>query len=218
MARAYRLAALRAENVAGRLRHQLWQLAHGGVPQLPEAVRADRDAAYYRDLHEGDAHYRANNWLVPELGRIVAAKPASVLEIGSGNGRFLRAVAPHVDRVIGLDWAAQEEGAELPPNATLRTADVLAADLPAVDLVCSADVLEHIAPAALPGLIHRIHATAPLNYHVLACYDDRHSHLTVMSPGEWLALFLTAAPGYDIRDLRVRRGKADALICVIANF
>src|SRR5688572_31260416 len=33
----------------------------------------------------------------------------TVIEIGCGNGRFLRALAPYARKVIGIDWARRSE-------------------------------------------------------------------------------------------------------------
>lgn len=179
-----------------------------------------RDAAYYQKFHNEAPGYRTNNWLTDHLNEILAVKPKSILELGCGNGHFLRAAAPHAERIIGLDWAKSDLLNALPANVEFMQRDITADPLPKADVIASADVLEHLAPEAVHQVMTRLHEAGDKQYHVIACYDDGHSHLTVMSPAYWLALFRQHSSRHRIRDLqaRPRNEKTARLVAVIANF
>lgn len=184
----------------------------------PTTVAQDLSSAYYQEVHETNPAYQTNSWLVPEMERILGAGPRSILEVGCGNGRFVAAVAGRVESVTGVDWARSPHFVDLPANASFRQLDVTRDDLPPADLVCSGDVLEHFAPDGIRGVLARIHAAGRFQYHVIACYHDNHSHLTVAKPGVWLALFRENGPGYRIRDITFRKNNPERPICIVANF
>jgi 2-polyprenyl-3-methyl-5-hydroxy-6-metoxy-1,4-benzoquinol methylase len=173
---------------------------------------------YYQSLHDRDVGYRTNNWLVGELDAILARQPRSLVELGCGNGHFLRAAAPHINEVIGVDWAKSPQLDNLPDNVRFMQSDITKADLPQADIACSADVIEHFSPDTIGMVISALRKAAPLQYHVIACYHDGHSHLTVMDPGSWLYVFRTCDPSFRLREIRLRRNNPKQMICVIANF
>jgi SAM-dependent methyltransferase len=174
---------------------------------------------YYQKLHEENRAYQSNNWLIPEMDRLLACAPKSVVEVGCGNARFLKAVAPHVETAIGLDWAVSPMIGALPDNVTVQRADVTKDDIPHADLICSGDVLEHFKPEVIKDVAARLHARARNNFHVIACYDDGHSHLTVMEPEAWLALFQEIDPAYKLERTWIRRKqKPNDKVCLICNF
>jgi predicted SAM-dependent methyltransferase len=84
--------------------------------------------------------------------------------------------------------------------------------------VCSADVLEHIPGSAIDSVISKLTRAGRLQFHVIACYDDGHSHLAVYSPATWLALFRRHLPEAYIFDIKPRFDDPNRLICVISNF
>jgi SAM-dependent methyltransferase len=176
------------------------------------------NSSYYQHVHQTNEAYKDNNWLISEMDAILSARPASVLEVGCGNGRFLSAVKDRVDRVVGVDWAASPILEELGLSDHFEQRDITWEDLPKVDLVCSADVLEHIAPKLLPSTLRRLHMAGAEQYHVIACYDDGHSHLTVMEPHMWLLAFRAISKRYRIVDIRLRRDDVFQPVCVIATF
>lgn len=173
---------------------------------------------YYQGLHERDTGYRTNNWLVPELPRLGAAAAGTIVEIGCGNGRFLRAAAAVAAQVIGVDFARSPLLADLPEKVRFVQADVVRDELPRGDLCCSADVLEHFQAADVLAVLARLHAIAIHQYHLIACYDDGHSHATIASPAIWLAMFRSLSPAYRIADIRPRRNDPRQIVCVIANY
>lgn len=174
-------------------------------------------AADYQRLHDGDVGYQNNNWLVDHAAIIETARPGTIVEVGCGNGQFLRAIAGRVGNVVGLDWARSPLLGHLPANVTFQATNVLVDAIPRGDLCCSADVLEHFEPHALPGLLKKLHESAPINYHVIACYDDGHSHCAVLHPGQWLGLFRSLDASYEIAAIIPRRGRPDQVVCVITN-
>jgi SAM-dependent methyltransferase len=174
--------------------------------------------AYYQRIHEINNAYKLNNWLVPEIESILSISPRSILEVGCGNGRFLAAVSGRVDRVIGIDWARSPILDEIGGPVIFERADITRDALPKADIVCSADVLEHIAPDLLQSTVQRLHRAGFHQYHVIACYDDGHSHLSIMEPEAWLGLFKALSPKYQIIDIRQRANNPSRVICVIATF
>jgi SAM-dependent methyltransferase len=176
---------------------------------------------YYKMLHDTARGYQENNWLVSEIDNLLGADPHSVLEIGCGNGRFLvEAKNRGVSQIMGVDWVRSPMLAELGVEDLVQLCDITKDELPRADLVCSADVLEHLAPASLPSTLARIHAAGRLQYHVIACYDDGHSHLSVMPPADWLHRFRKLSPTYQLLAVRRRPGNHKTLheICVISNY
>ena len=211
-----------------RLRHALdnlftpsyTRLHHGPVAATPSSIRypAATTWAYYQNVHQTNGAYKANNWLISEIDALLSVEPKSILEVGCGNGRFLAAIRDRVERVIGVDWAKSPVLEELGVSNVFQLRDVTRDELPCADLVCSADVLEHIAPDLLRPALHRIHEAGREQYHVIACYDDGHSHLSIMGPNAWLLEFHAISERYRVIDVRPRRGDPAQLICVISTF
>ena len=54
---------------------------------------------YYQKLHDSEGGGYQANWLLSEEARLVSCAPRSLVEIGFGNGRFLRQVADKVESV-----------------------------------------------------------------------------------------------------------------------
>ncbi|QKV18816.1 class I SAM-dependent methyltransferase [Oricola thermophila] len=167
-----------------------------GVRKRVIDERNDLDADYYQGLHEKNAAYQTNNWLVDQerLATLIAGK--TVMELGCGNGRFTAKAAKTAAHVHGVDWARSPQFDDSPDNVTFVQADALKAELPKADVACSGDVLEHFRPEDIPALVRKLHASAPVNYHVIACYDDKHSHLTVKPKEWWLEQFAVHDPNY----------------------
>lgn len=172
---------------------------------------------YYDRLHKEAALYQQNNWMLSEKDIVLANNPKSILEIGCGNGLFAKAVAPFVDAVFAVDWARSPLLRELGENITFLQKDAITDPLPQADLVCSADVLEHFKPSDVPVLLRKLADSAQKQHHVIACYDDGHSHLSVMPPGAWLACFWAIDPSFRLVDVRIRRSDVRQLVCVISN-
>jgi SAM-dependent methyltransferase len=186
----------------------------------PLAIRYPKATAatYYEEVHQTNDAYKLNNWLISEIEMLLSMKPTSVLEVGCGNGRFLAALKGRVEQIKGVDWAASPVLAELGVLEHFELCDITRDDLPEADLICSADVLEHIAPNLLQPTLERLDRAGREQYHVIACYDDGHSHLTIMEPHAWLLAFQAVSKRYQLIDIRPRRGDAAQSICVIASF
>jgi SAM-dependent methyltransferase len=184
----------------------------------PARYPAAAASSYYQQIHQTNDAYKINNWLVSEVDAILSMAPKSVLEVGCGNGRFLAAIRDRVDRAIGVDWAKSPILDELGLSGHFDLRDITRDELPRADLVCSADVLEHIAPDLLQPTLHRLHKAGREQYHVIACYDDGHSHLSIMEPDAWLKAFRAISHRYQIIDVRRRRDDPAQTICVIGTF
>ncbi|MDZ7824296.1 MAG: class I SAM-dependent methyltransferase [Ahrensia sp.] len=128
--------------------------------------------------------------------RLIAGK--TVMELGCGNGRFTKVASQSAKMVYGLDWARSNLFDDSFENVIFVQSDALKADFPKVDVACSGDVLEHFKPDDVPNLIQKLHESAEINFHVIACYDDKHSHLTIQPKEWWLAQFQKLDPAYKL--------------------
>lgn len=180
-----------------------------------------KDAEYYQALHDNDIGYQTNNWLVDELGEILKFNPTSILELACGNGKFLDIVSKHVANVNGCDWAVSPKLLKVlrhNPNIKFHKQN-LYESMPNCesDMVVSADFLEHIDPNKLVDVLTNIDRHSSKALHKIACYDDGHSHLTIISPDEWLALFNQVNPEYKILKTEVRPGPIKKEMVVIVK-
>lgn len=175
---------------------------------------------YYQKKHDTSIGYQNNNWLISEIDNLLSVNPISVVEIGCGNGKFLAEVKQRgVSKITGLDWAHSPMLASLGVKDLVHLCDITKDDIPSADLVCSADVLEHISPTRLAGTLSRIHRAGRHQYHVIACYDDGHSHLSIMPPEQWLKHFRQISSEYCLLDVHARPGKRHPeTVCIISNF
>ena len=105
------------------------------------------------------------------------------------------------------------------PNVRFEQVDALAwRPTERYDVVASADFLEHLPPASLPAALREFHGFGAHHYHRIACYDDGHSHLSILAPDEWVALFEAAAPGaYRLLSDEPRKGDAAKRVVTIGT-
>lgn len=184
---------------------------------LPQDKHDVLQPEYYEKLHAENVGYKENNWLVEYLPALLKTGARHLVEVGCGNGKFLRDAAPAIDQITGCDWV---ETATLPldrPNVGFRQIDLMKDAVPNGDIVCSADVLEHMPVESVPKVLDTLISAAPLQFHVIACYDDGHSHLSVFDPSTWLALFRRVIPDAWLFDVSPRYNDSSRLICVITN-
>ena len=186
------------------------------IPGQPHRPDAALDSSFYTRQHE-DTEYRRNNWLLDQLTILKAIAPETVIEIGCGNGRFLTAVAPYAATVVGIDWAPSPELLDLPDNVSVLRRDVVTEPIPRGDLVCSADVLEHFAPRDVDLVVSKLVAAGPYQHHVIACYDDGHTHLSIVPPVGWLAVFRKHCSTAYLADVHYRRNDPHQIVCTISN-
>lgn len=144
-----------------------------------------QDAAYYCKAHHSIAGYRENNWMTPFARPLRAVGLNSIVECAVGNGEFAELMAPHVKTYWALDWASSHLVPYSTPNVRYMHWDAYKDEVPSADLACSADFLEHIREEDLDRVLKKILEAALRQFHVIACYDDFHSHLTVQDPDWW---------------------------------
>lgn len=176
--------------------------------------RKGMSAAYYESMHLKSEDYKKHNWLLASKDRIDLAGTKRLVELGAGNCGFSTYAATAVEKVFALDWALSPPG-PLPSNVEMVTCDITAAPIPDADVCCSADFFEHIAPSDLHKLVRKISNAARGHFHVIACYDDAHSHLTIMPPGAWLGLFKRVSPDFELSSLHCRRDDPRQVVCTI---
>jgi SAM-dependent methyltransferase len=176
-----------------------------------------RGRDYYRGLHGSDPAYIENNWLLRYKNVLIDLKPQSILEVGCGNAKFLEYALDKVPKLYGIDWAISSKLITQFPEITFLNEDIRIAALPKVDLVCSADVMEHIHPDDIEHVLKKLHSKSDKSFHVIACYNDGHSHLTIMPPDAWLELFNQIGEGYTIRDIRKKQDLDGREIVVITR-
>jgi SAM-dependent methyltransferase len=183
------------------------------------------DASYYQNLHDTNQAFLVNNWLMAELAQLrkSAKGTRSILELGCGNGRFLEAAASHWELVTGVDWAKSpylENVLLAKNNVSFVQADISTLKLDQdYGLIVSADFLEHLPTHLLPGVIAESLRAGRFNFHKIACYDDGHSHLSILPPESWLALFHAHPAGRSMRitSEEARKGNRDNLVITISN-
>jgi SAM-dependent methyltransferase len=172
---------------------------------------------YYQNLHETDCNFIKNNWLVDDFDTILGTNPNVILELGCGNGKFARKASQYCEKVIAVDWAKSPSLEGLPCNVEFLQRDISADSLPQADLTCSADFLEHLPFNILHQTISKIVKSSPCGYHKIACYDDGHSHLSIMPVWKWLNLFLEFGHDYKLLDVEFRRGCLEKQVITIGN-
>lgn len=177
------------------------------------------NSSYYQGLHDFSKQFQSNNWLLEHIDILKQVK-GPILEIGCGNGEFITEAAKYSSHVTGLDWAKSPELGALPQNAEFIEGDATKFNFGAhnkYDLICSADVLEHFPVPSLKVLLDKVTEAAKHNFHVVACYDDGHSHITVHPPEWWLELFRSYDQNYRLQDRWFRVGKGTNECCIITN-
>jgi len=182
--------------------------------------RATLDAAYYQALHDTHPAFQNNNWLTQDLEVLKSWPGQSIAELGCGNGRFLEQAADRWARVVGVDWARSpvlDEVIGRKANVSFVQADILSwTPEESFDVVASADFLEHLPTAELPGALQRFHSFGRRHYHRIACYDDGHSHLSIYPPEWWMETFDRVAPGaYRLLSREARKGDQSKLVITV---
>ncbi|MDG1096979.1 MAG: hypothetical protein P8N23_05110 [Methylophilaceae bacterium] len=155
----------------------------------------------YDELHRG-AGYTTNNWAFDLLleKEMIASK--SVFEFGAGNGKFLTYLMKYGRKVAGLDLINPKKLSYI----TTGSVDMFdEKNLVNVDLAYSADFLEHLDYKQLSSLLCKISSVKIPNIHIIACYHDDVSHLSVYEPHEWAYIFSKFFTHVEIRNVNWRR-------------
>ena len=131
----------------------MW-LRDAGNPLVRGAVGA---LARVNARHPWSHNDHFHGWVLRRLP--VAGRTA--VDIGCGRGGLVRALAPHVERVVGIDSDAEMRRAARACTSDLPNVRIVAGDLADVhepiDLVTMIAVLHHLdAPAALAQIADRL--------------------------------------------------------------
>lgn len=182
-----------------------------------------QDAEYYSQAHRNLEGYRVNNWMMPFARPLRMLGVDSVIECACGNGEFSEVFARHVRTYWAMDWAASPLLPHSTPGFRHLRWDAYTDTLPQADLLCSADFLEHIREGELDNVLSRMLTAAPRQFHVVACYDDSHSHLTIEPPEWWLDRLrhvsaLNGDTGADWQLLDWSRRNPERPVAVVCNF
>ena len=167
-------------------------------------------------MHISDKGYNENNWLLTDIPDILSLSPKTVLEVGAGNLRSARKLASNGFPVIAVDWINLNEKS-LPERLVYKKLDLLTDSLPIADLVCSADVLEHIPAENIFSVVEKLVNNSRIGYLKIACYDDGHSHLTLISPLQWLDIFKRFDMSYYIKSIEFRKENLAYPVVIITN-
>lgn len=213
----WRLQALASSGMLAGVRRMLGYPPPQPQPSLPPDVRSAPDQSCYADFYSTLDAYKSNNWLVSYLPTLATQKAGRVTEVGCGNGQFLRLAAEVFDEVVGADWVQTDTLPLEMINVRFVRTNLIEDPVPPADLVCSASVLEHIPGASIDSAIRKLTQAGPLQFHVIACYDDDHNHVAVYPPATWLALFWRHLPDAYIFDIKPQLDNPNRLICVITN-
>ena len=181
-----------------RLKLLLRKRSSGVDPSLRESGAPTNK--YYQNLHDKSKAYNQNNWLLGMPEFEMHCEQKRVGEIGCGNGMFSKHISQTASDVFAFDWAKNKQMDVLPPNVSFVGGNILEADLSnfSLDIIVSGDVLEHFTKKDLSILIPKLVQSAEKNFHVIACFDDGHSHLTVESADWWLNEFQRHGEGYHL--------------------
>lgn len=203
------------EDAIASLINSYYRTKHG---QVSDKYIDSFNAKYYQQQHESNPAFSTNNWLVEEIPQILCCKPAVISELACGNGKFSKQIARYCKKVYAIDWAKSPILEPLPYNVEYICINIVDAPLPHSDLCCSADFLEHLPTASLDNTIKKIVDSANAGYHKIACYDDGHSHLSILPPWEWMRMFAVhGGDDYQVAKVEFRRGDPTQVVIVISN-
>lgn len=107
------------------------------------------------------------NWAIPSKSCVPIVdwiwftfRPSSVVDVGCGDGAFLRRFRTHGCRTIGLDQRAHVSGVDDFRSVDLRSLDICA--IPSAAIALCAEVAEHIPRKHSETLVRRLCEAAPL--------------------------------------------------------
>lgn len=183
-----------------------------GIKYRPIDARRDIGFDYYERLHKSSRAYGSNNWLLDQHELIKHISNKSVFELGCGNGAFSSLAASRAKMVYAADWALSDKFPARQENLAFLLCDATKIDFPKSDISCSGDVLEHFDEETVQKIIGKLISSCKYGYHVIACYDDGHSHLCVKSPEWWEEIFKRHDTSYRLHEVTDRNGCISATV------
>lgn len=185
-----------------------------GVVRTSSPRDRNVDANYYQVLHDRNKNYKSNNWLIDQAKLFELIKGNSFAEIGAGNCQFSIQAGTIAREGYAIDWARSASVESLPSNVRFIQGNILEMEIPQADVYCSGDVIEHFQECDVAPLLLKLHRHASINYHVIACFDDHHSHLTIKDKEWWLEQFQKISTSYRL----LNSGHESRNVAIISNF
>lgn len=154
----------------------------------PQDVISPRYRALQLELHARPEGYgdRGDRWAPAVAGLIARFQASSVLDYGCGQGALIAALGPMVDGVRFAEYDPAVPGKDTWPDFA--------------DLVVVTDVLEHVEPTHLTGVLthlktlrrRAVFAVVSTREAARTLADGRNAHLIVQSAAWWLQTFIAA--------------------------
>jgi SAM-dependent methyltransferase len=160
----------------------------------------------YRTMHNTSPAYRENNWGLDTLPQWIdkLKKPASILEIGCGNGKLCNLLSDMGYDVTGLDLI--ESNYDRKKYKFIKH-DIELGLLPfkdnEFDYCVSFDVLEHLPEKWIEQFIFD---TARVSREIVvtaACYGEAPLHLTVKPVEWWIEKFNRICDGLEVKTIHI---------------
>ena len=158
----------------------------------------DKQEALYRTMHNTFPSYQEKNWGILTLKHwfgFLPDRPASILEVGCGNGKLCRLLTDMHYDTTGVDLVTgsyNRDGYNFVQHDLMK--DSMPFESKEFDMAVSFDVLEHLPESCIDGVLQDIFRVARKVAIVVPCLHDTTRnkllaalHLTVKSPEWWLA-------------------------------
>ena len=160
----------------------------------------------YQTMHNASLGYQNKNWGIDTLRQWIGRlrKPASVLEVGCGNGKLCNLLSDMGYDVTGLDIT---EGGYDRKNYKFVKHDITLGFLPfkdnEFDYCVSFDVIEHLEPKWVEEHIFDMFRVSKEVIASIACFTASPFHLSVYPPEWWVEKLNRICQGLEIKTFHI---------------